>query len=246
MWKLLTRAPPMERPRLPGGRRVYAVGDIHGRADLLSALLMRIDDDLKSRPTTDAVHVFLGDYIDRGPSSRQVIDLLIARRQGHDVVLLKGNHEDFAIRFLSDPTLLSQWQNVGGLDTILSYGVTPSGRLDSQTQQQLATAFGNRIPDSHRRFLGSLALSLTCGDFFFVHAGVRPRVPLERQSQLDLLWIREDFLLHEESFGKVVVHGHTPARKPEIRPNRINIDTGAYATGRLTCLVLEDDQMSFL
>ena len=184
MWKLLTRAPPIERPRLPGGRRVYAVGDIHGRADLLSALLTRIDDDLKSRPTTDAVHVFLGDYIDRGPSSRQVIDLLIARRQGHDVVLLKGNHEDFAIRFLSDPTLLSQWQSVGGLDTILSYGVTPSGRLDSQTQQQLATAFGTRIADSHRRFLGSLALSFTCGDFFFVHAGVRPRIPWNSSASL--------------------------------------------------------------
>ncbi len=123
---------------------------------------------------------------------------------------------------------------------------TPPRRLDLQSQHRLATALGHSMPDSHRRFLGGLALSFSCGDFFFVHAGVRPGVPLQEQSQNDLLWIREDFLLHEEDFGKVVVHGHTPAREPDIRPNRINIDTGAYATGRLTCLVLEGHQVSFL
>ena len=212
----------------------------------MAAVFERIDDDLKSRPIADAVQVFLGDYIDRGPNSREVIDLLIARRKGHTVVPLKGNHEDYPLRFLSKPALLSEWKNVGGLNTILSYGVAPPRRLDLQSQHRLATALGHSMPDSHRRFLGGLALSFSCGDFFFVHAGVRPGIPLQEQSQNDLLWIREDFLLHEEDFGKVVVHGHTPAREPDIRPNRINIDTGAYATGRLTCLVLESDQMSFL
>jgi serine/threonine protein phosphatase 1 len=246
VWKVLTSAPVIERPSLPTGRRIYAVGDIHGRADLLAALFARIDDDLKSRPIADAVQVFLGDYIDRGPNSREVIDLLLARRKGYGVVLLKGNHEDYALRFFSEPALLSEWKNVGGLNTILSYGVNPTSRHDHKSQRRLATALGHSMPDSHRRFLGGLALSFSCGDFFFVHAGVRPGIPLQKQSQHDLLWIREDFLLHEEDFGKVVVHGHTPAREPEIRPNRINIDTGAYATGRLTCLVLEGEQMSFL
>jgi len=246
MWKVLTQAPPTQRPKLPGGRRLYAVGDIHGRADLLSQLFERIDDDLKSRPTADAIQVFLGDYIDRGPNSRQVIDLLLARQRATDVVLLKGNHEDYALKFLNDPTVLSEWKNIGGLNTVFSYGVTPIRYYDPQSQREVATALEHSMPDSHRHFLQGLALSFTCGDFFFVHAGVRPGIPLQQQSQHDLLWIREDFLLHEEDFGKVIVHGHTPAREPDIRSNRINIDTGAYATGRLTCLVLEGDQMSFL
>ena len=178
MWKVRTSAPPLGRPRLPAGRRVYAVGDIHGRADLLSMLFARVDEDLKSRPIAEAVQVFLGDYIDRGPNSREVIDLLVARRKGHDIVLLKGNHEDYALRFLSDPALLSEWKNVGGLNTILSYGVTPTRSVDLQSQRRLAIALGQVMPESHRHFLSSLALSFSCGDFFFVHAGVRPGVPL--------------------------------------------------------------------
>jgi serine/threonine protein phosphatase 1 len=245
-WKILTSGALVDRPRLPSGRRVYAIGDIHGRADLLSELLMRIDEDLKARPTTDAVEVFLGDYIDRGPNSRQVIDLLIARQQGRAVMPLKGNHEDCVLQFLHDPTVFTEWKNIGGLNTVISYGVTPPRRDHAQSQREVATALDHSMPDSHRRFLQSLTLSFTCGDFFFAHAGVRPGIPLQEQSQHDLLWIREDFLLHEEDFGKFVVHGHTPAPEPDVRPNRINIDTGAYATGRLTCLVLEDDQMSFL
>jgi serine/threonine protein phosphatase 1 len=245
-WKRLTSGALVQRPRLPAGTRVYAVGDMHGCADLLSKLFTRIDDDLKARPIAESVQVFLGDYIDRGPSSRQVIDLLIARRQGHDIVLLKGNHEDCALQFFRDHTVLSAWKNIGGLNTLRSYGVTSTRGDDPQSLDKLAAALNDAMPDSHRRFLQGLALSFTCGDFFFVHAGVRPGIPLHEQSEQDMLWIREDFLLHEEDFGKVIVHGHTPAREPEILPNRINIDTGAYATGRLTCLVLEDDQVHFL
>ena len=245
-WLNLTSEALSDRPSAPAGRRIYAIGDVHGRADLLSKLFSRIDDDLKARPSADTVEVYLGDYIDRGSSSREVIELLIARQKVHDTIFLQGNHEHYALKFLSDPAALSNWKKIGGLDTILSYGVNPAHRDDPQSQHQVAIALSQAMPDSHHRFLRGLALSFTCGDFFFAHAGVRPGISLQLQSRRDLLWIREDFLLHEENFGKVIVHGHTPARKPDIRFNRINIDTGAYATGRLTCLVLEDDQMSFL
>jgi len=245
-WKALRTALAKQRPRVPAGRRIYAVGDIHGRADLLSSLFMRIDNDLKARPNADPVEIFLGDYIDRGPNSREVIDLLIERRRMRVAMFLKGNHEEYVTRFLAEPSILSSWKNIGGLDTVLSYGVTPVRRDDAQWQQEVATALGQAIPESHRKFFQSLILSFTCGDFFFAHAGVRPGIPLSQQCQQDLLWIREDFLWHEEDFGKVVVHGHTPAKEPEIRSNRINIDTGAYATGRLTCLVLEQDEIRFL
>jgi serine/threonine protein phosphatase 1 len=208
--------------------------------------LVRIDDDLKARPTIDSVQVFLGDYIDRGPNSRQVIDLLIARGRRRNVLFLKGNHEACALQFLSDPTVLPAWQSIGGVHTLLSYGVMPARSEDPESQHKVSTALREAMPDSHRRFIGGLVLSFTCGDFFFVHAGVRPGVALQRQSQWDLLWIRDDFLLHEEDFGKVVVHGHTPVYEPDIQSNRINIDTGAYATGQLTCLVLEGTSMNFL
>jgi serine/threonine protein phosphatase 1 len=243
--KWLTSEPP-KKPRIPSGRRIYAVGDIHGRADLLSDLLMHIDDDLKARPIADSIQVFLGDYIDRGPNSRRVIDLLIARRRRYDVLFLKGNHEECALQFLSDPTVLPEWQNIGGLNTLLSYGVMTTDRNDPKSQHNVSTALRQAMPNSHRRFIEGLALSFACGDFFFVHAGARPGIQLQRQSQRDLLWIRDDFLLYEEDFGMIVVHGHTPMYKPDIRSNRINIDTGAYATGRLTCLVLEGDSMRFL
>jgi serine/threonine protein phosphatase 1 len=246
VWRVFASSVEKQRPRVPAGTRIYAVGDIHGRADLLLNLFLRINDDLKARPIVDSVQVFLGDYIDRGPNSRQVIDLLLTRQQAHRLTLLKGNHEDCVLRFLNDPGVLSEWRSIGGVPTILSYGVTPTRHDDPHAQHEIAMALAQAMPESHRNFFQTLAHSFTCGDFFFAHAGVRPGIPLERQSQQDLLGIREDFLWHEENFGKVVVHGHTPAKEPEVRRNRINIDTGAYATGRLTCLVLEGDQMRFL
>ena len=246
-WEVLQSSALGARPRLPSRVRVYAVGDIHGRADVLAKLFTLIDKDLEVRPNERSIEVFLGDYIDRGPHSPQVLDLLIARRRQRVAVFLRGNHEACAYRVLSDPSVLSDWVHIGGVNTLLSYGVEPSGcDLDQQAPRAIAAAFRQALPDSHYHFLQGLALSFSCGDYFFVHAGVRPGIPLVRQSEQDLLWIREEFLLHEEDFGKVVVHGHSPTNLPDIRPNRINIDTGAYATGRLTCLVLEDDGMRFL
>jgi len=246
-WNVLKSQSTRTAPRIPSRTRIYAVGDVHGRDDALVALFARIDEDLKAQPVAESIEVFIGDYIDRGPHSRQVLDLLIARRRDHNMVFLKGNHEECALSVLDESGTLSEWTQMGGISTLLSYGVAPARSGDRfEAQHDIASAFREALPDEHYRFLQGLALSFSCGDFFFAHAGVRPGIPLSQQSPRDLLWIRDDFLLHEEDFGKVVVHGHTPTQEPEIRPNRINIDTGAYATGRLTCIVLEGDQMRFL
>ena len=246
VWNVLASRVRKSRPRIADGMRIYAIGDVHGRADLLVALLARIDAHLATYPIEQSVQVFLGDYIDRGPYSRQVLDQLIIRRRQHQMIYLLGNHEMYAAEFIRNSSVWPAWKAIGGASTLLSYGVTPSTGDDPQERQDLFNAFHQALPDSHHRFLQSLALSFTSGDFFFVHAGVRPGIPLQQQRQTDLLWIREDFILHEEDFGKIVVHGHSPTKEPDIKPNRINIDTGAYATGRLTCLVLEGDQISFI
>jgi serine/threonine protein phosphatase 1 len=233
-------------PRLPDGIRIYAVGDVHGRADLLGQVLSRIDADLASYPDCRPIQVFLGDYVDRGPSSREVLDRLIRRSRCHEIVCLKGNHESYVSEFLQNPAILEDWRQFGGLETLMSYGLKPSINADLAEQLELSRALSVVLPNHHRQFLGSLSSSFTCGDFFFVHAGVKPGIPLTEQREEHLLWIREDFLVCEEDFGKVVVHGHTPVRDPDIRSNRINIDTGAYATGRLTCLIIENDEIFVL
>jgi serine/threonine protein phosphatase 1 len=245
VWRLFTKSE-RRRPTLPKGLRIYAIGDVHGRADLLDRVLSRIDGDLTASPVSRSMQVFLGDYIDRGPASREVLDRLIERGRSSPTVFLKGNHEAFVSSFLQNPGVLGEWRRFGGLETLISYGLRPSVNPDSTEQAELAGALKSAIPNTHLFFLRTLRTSYTCGDFFFVHAGVRPGVPLARQRHDDLLWIREEFLLHEGDFGKVIVHGHTPVPQPEIRPNRINIDTGAYATGRLTCLKIEAEQTMVL
>ncbi len=226
--------------------RIYAIGDVHGRVDLLDQVLLRIDAHETAHPVPRSVEVFLGDYVDRGPASREVLDRLSARTRTRETVYLKGNHETFVERFLKDPALLSEWRRYGGIETLLSYGLVPSVNMDLAEQTRLAAAFDQALPLSHRIFLGGLRPSFTCGDYFFVHAGVRPGIPLAKQREEDLLWIREDFLLYEDTFSKIIVHGHTPVSEPDIRSNRINIDTGAYATGKLTCLMLEGDGRNFI
>jgi serine/threonine protein phosphatase 1 len=231
------------RPRLPEGVRIYAIGDIHGRADLLDQILQQVDADMVSNPARHCIEVYLGDYIDRGPDSQKVIDRLMVRQRTHRTVFLKGNHETFLINFVTNPAILEDWQRLGGLETLMSYGIAPSLNANEATRARFAVALDRALPESHRQFLRGLKLSFVCGDFFFVHAGIRPGIALERQIEEDLLWIRHDFLLCEEDFGKFVVHGHTPVLHPDLRSNRINIDTGAYATGQLTCLMLEEDKM---
>jgi serine/threonine protein phosphatase 1 len=234
------------RPSVPAGLRIYAVGDIHGRLDLLNELLLRIGADITSRPTARTIYVFLGDYIDRGSSSRETIDRLIEHSESNESVFLKGNHEQIAIRCLSDRSLFDQWMRLGGVETLISYGVAPKHLANGKQIAELQTAFHGALPQAHFRFFRELQSSFACGDFFFAHAGVRPNVELSRQKESDLLWIREEFLSSNNDFGKIVVHGHTPTAEIEVAPNRINIDTGAFATDRLTCLVIEDSCLSLI
>jgi serine/threonine protein phosphatase 1 len=222
------------------GEVLYAIGDVHGRADLLQALFRQIDADQARLADTDCTEIILGDLIDRGPESRAVVDLVLARRaSGHRVVVLKGNHEEMLLRFLSDPAALKGWRKRGGYPTLMSFGVAPPGFLDAAAAKACRRAFREALGPVHLAFFEGLDLSYSTGGYFFAHAGVDPARPLHDQLEKDLISIREPFLDHRESFGKVVVHGHTPCRQPEFRTHRINIDTGAYATGVLTCLVLD-------
>lgn len=239
MLKLLRGQKKKGNPRLPHGVRIYAIGDVHGRADLLDRVLSRIDAHAAAHPVVRPIHLLIGDYIDRGPASREVLDLLINCEHGREMVLLRGNHDVFVKDFLQNPEVLRDWSRIGGLETLMSYGLTPPMKANAAAQKELAAELKAVLPPEHLKFLDGLVSSFSCGGYFFAHAGVRPGIPLAKQKDDDLLWIREDFLLHEDDFGKVVVHGHTPVREIDIRANRINIDTGAYATGRLSCLVME-------
>jgi len=241
---------PAHRPSsaAPGGSRLYAVGDIHGRADLLESLIEQITADAASHPDTAKRLIFLGDYVDRGPASSAVIDLVLDNTPpGIEVVRLMGNHEEMMLRFLADIAVGRTWMMNGGDATLRSYGVEPPSLFSGAPALHRAQQhFAERLPARHLSFLQGLAISHTEGDYLFVHAGVRPGVALDRQRTEDLLWIRDEFLASNRDFGKVVVHGHSISLDPEFRANRIGIDTGAYATGRLSCLVLEGNRRAFL
>ncbi len=234
-----------KRPRIREGLRVYAIGDVHGRADLLKRLFALIDADLDRRPPAQAQHVMLGDYVDRGPASREVIDLILARAAQHEIIALKGNHDAFLLQALDDPPAMGDWLLMHGVETLASYGLT-SANVAGSRFSDLARAFAAALPEDHLQFFRGLKSSFSCGDFFFAHAGVRPGIDLERQSEADLIWIRQEFLRHQGDFGKIVVHGHTPVREVERRANRIGIDTAAYATGKLTALVIEGSDLRIL
>jgi serine/threonine protein phosphatase 1 len=205
----------------------------------------RVGADLKMRSFERCVTVFLGDYIDRGPGSKRVLERLASNEWPTSIIALAGNHEDFLTAFL-EGGILDFWRGQGGLQTLHSYGVDVRPAMAGRDFGEVQAAFRACFPKRHRDFLKALEVSTSIGDYFFCHAGVRPGVALDRQDRDDLLNIREPFLSSEAEHGKLVVHGHTPAVAPEIRPNRIGIDTAAYATGRLTCLVLEKDQQCFL
>jgi serine/threonine protein phosphatase 1 len=226
--------------------RIYAIGDIHGRLDLLERMISEIRRDIENAPIDGAVTVTLGDYVDRGPESRGVIDRLVRNPFPTPYIALKGNHEELFQAFLDDPSTGSQWRHLGGLETLHSYGIPVSPLMLGKGYDQASSLFRTAVPHAHLEFVSSLKTFAAFRSVFLCHAGVRPGVPLERQSAEDLLWIRGEFLNSKLSFGKRVVHGHTPSEWPEVLPNRINIDTGAYATGRLTCVVLEGEQHRFL
>ncbi len=236
----------MENVQVPNDNpRLYVIGDIHGRLDLLDRLIDEIDRDAKEQGA-NCLTVTLGDYIDRGPDSRGVLERLLSNPFPGDYVALKGNHEALLQSFLEDPAVGAQWLPLGGLETLNSFGVPVAAMMVGKNYDQAAEQMRAALSPEHTRFLASLKMSLTVGRYFLCHAGVRPGVKLERQSPDDLLWIRDDFLNSTRDFGKIVVHGHTPTVEPEVLPNRINIDTGAFATGRLTCIVLDGENYRFI
>jgi serine/threonine protein phosphatase 1 len=227
-------------------QRLYVIGDIHGRSDLLDRIAQEISRDLAENPAQSAVAVTLGDYFDRGPDSRGVLDRLALNPFPIPHVALKGNHEELFEQFLKDPGVGPQWRHLGGLETLHSYGVSVRSVMLGKGFDEASDSLRETVPSEHFAFLSSLKLFIVTPRYFLCHAGVRPGIPLDRQEARDLIWIRAEFLKSTRNFGRIVVHGHTPVERPEILPNRINIDTGAFATGCLTCIVLERDSHRFL
>lgn len=228
------------KPSIPEGRRVYAIGDIHGRDDLFAQLLERIAEDNNRREVAEVSIILLGDLVDRGPSSKQVVDRAIAlSRHAPDVHCLMGNHEEVFLKALGgDPSLMRYFVRIGGAPTIHSYGLTGDA-YEQLTFEELARIFPPMVPESHIAFLSACEDKIAIGDYLFVHAGVKPGVPLDAQQGSDLRWIREEFLADDSDHGAVIVHGHTIFPDVQETHNRIGIDTGAYNSGVLTALCLE-------
>lgn len=235
------------RARAPEDIRVYAVGDIHGCVGLLERLHDAIRRDADAAPEARKRVVYLGDYVDRGPDSAGVISALAEQPlDGIEQVFLKGNHEDFLLRFLDDPGVCDLWLMNGGRATLRSYGLSVDRAGGDETAAALSAAFRARLPDAHLRFLQGLRLYHQAGGYLFVHAGIRPGVDLPQQTAEDLLWIRDPFLHSAYDHGYVVVHGHTPVEAPDVCFNRINIDTGAVWSGCLTALAMHGEDRFFL
>jgi diadenosine tetraphosphatase ApaH/serine/threonine PP2A family protein phosphatase len=246
LFKFVSRAQP-RACAVPAGRRIYAIGDIHGRLDLLDALLGMIDADDRARgPAAASELIFLGDLIDRGPDSYGVVERLMALGATRPVRYLMGNHEEVLLRAMDgDVKALRFLIRIGGRETLLSYGVSESDYRGLDYDELLALA-RSKFPAAHRAFLASFEKWIEVGDYLFVHAGLRPGVAVADQSTGDLRWIRDDFLSHRDSFGKMVVHGHSISDDIDERPNRIGIDTGAFASGRLTAIGLEGGERWYL
>lgn len=236
--KLLGARPERSLPAVPPGERVYAIGDVHGRLDLLVSLAEAIEHDNAARGAADSTVVFLGDLVDRGPDSAGVIAAARMWAAQRKVRFIAGNHEEMFLDSLDDLEQLRHFLRYGGRETVLSYPIAPEEYTSSEigTVQEMML---ERVPREDIEFLRGFEDVIVIGDYVFVHAGIAPGVALDDQRRSHLRWIREPFLSHEDDFGFVVVHGHTITRDVEVLPNRIGIDTGAYDSGRLTALCLE-------
>jgi serine/threonine protein phosphatase 1 len=237
----------VDYPAAPEGFTVYCIGDIHGRVDLLVDLQRRIDEDKARSRSGHTAEIYLGDYIDRGPDSARVVSRLIDRARETRAIFLRGNHEQMLLSFLEgDDDSLEQWRAVGGTATLRSYGVEASLLTRPAAPADVRHSFNASLSPAHRSFYDLTGAYIRVGAYLAVHGGIRPRVKLEEQKTADLLGIRQDFLQYEGDFDFIVVHGHTPVAVPDLRHNRINIDTGAFATNRLTCLRIGSDGVSVL
>lgn len=236
-----SRAEPMPAvaAAIPDGQRVYAIGDIHGRRDLLDDLLARIDHDDRDRPPAATTLVFLGDIVDRGPESAQVVERLRGLAATRNARFLTGNHEElFLLALRGDPEALRVFCRAGGRETLLSYGMG-AAEYATLRYEEIAERLAALVPAAHRAFVESFEDRIVIGDYAFVHAGVKPGVPVGEQRVEDLRWIRQPFLSHRQPFDKLIVHGHTITDEVEDTGVRIGLDTGAYRTGKLTALGLE-------
>lgn len=233
---ILKRDPSLEHQQIM--ERLYVVGDIHGCSRLLDDVFDRIARDLALQPITSAIEIYVGDYVDRGSDSHGVVERLICRRAAGRAICLTGNHEQMMLAALESPAAFLQWLRLGGRETLISYGIVPP-RQQADDMARAFLAFRKRLPETHRRFLRSLPPLHQHGRYLFVHAGIRPGVALNRQSIADLTTIRSAFLDFEVEHESYVVHGHTPVAQIDFRSNRVNIDTGAFATGRLSCIAID-------
>lgn len=233
-------------PYLPPGRRLYCIGDIHGRLDLLEELHGMITQDSAEFDGSKAV-VYLGDYIDRGAQSKQVLDLLVEQPlSGFEAIFLMGNHEQAMLDFLKHPRESAAWLTFGGQVTLLSYGIAPGKLMMSQDVEVLRDELEEKLPQSHLDLMNSCRLLYTEGSYCFTHAGIRPGVPVADQVAQDVLWIREEFTRNRDRHEYIVVHGHTISDEVDWKPNRVGIDTGAFRSGLLTTLVLEGEDQRLL
>lgn len=234
-------------PRVPDGHRIYAIGDIHGRDDLFAELIDLIERDKAEAEPAEATLILLGDLVDRGPGSKQVVDRAIAlAARWPSMRWLMGNHEEIFLKALEgDPRLVRYFVQIGGEPTINSYGLTGDAYyclgFDELAQQLPAI-----VPEDHKRFLARSEDLIHIGDYVFVHAGIRPGVAIDQQKASDLRWIREEFLGDRRDHGAMIVHGHTITDDVETRANRIGIDTGAYRSGVLTAIVIEGAERRYL
>jgi serine/threonine protein phosphatase 1 len=233
-------------PPGPEGYTAYVIGDIHGRLDLLHGVHQQIERDKARHQPAQTIEIYLGDYIDRGPDSAGVVSRLIGRAREVRAVFLRGNHEQTFLNFCHGEASLAQWSAVGGLATLLSYGIAPGLLSRFVAPDVIRRKITEKVPEEHRAFYDQTGSYMQVGPYLAVHAGIRPGIDLAKQSTVDLLTIRREFLDFEGDLGCIVVHGHTPVMTPEWRRNRINIDTGAFATNLLTCLRIGADGVAIL